>query len=141
MDLVEEQYLNGPDQVITDQKGQNLTTTEPDGYVKIREYEGDCRDEYPFLSVPSLLRNAAKRYTDKTALSVKRNNVWVKWTFNEYYEQSGIAALAFIKLGLQRNQTLRAIPMPRRINNVMASIRQVFSLPDELFSLLPTLRE
>ena len=46
-----------------------------------------------------------------------------------------------IKLGVQRNQTLRAIPMPRMINNVMASIRQLFSLPDELFSLLPTLRE
>ena len=102
MDLGEEQYLNGPDQVITDKKGSTLTTTEPDGYVKIREYEGDCRDEYPFLSVPSLLRNAAEKYKDKTALSVKRNDIWVKWTFNKYYEQSRIAALAFIKLGLRR---------------------------------------
>ena len=102
MNPMQDQSLNGPDQVISDKKTLNLTTTEPDGYVKIRDYEGDCRDEYPLLSVPSLLRNAAEKYSDKTALSVKRNNLWVKWTFNDYYEQSRAIALAFIKLGLQR---------------------------------------
>ena len=33
---------------------------------------------------------------------VKRDNVWLEWTFDEYWEESKNAAKAFIKLGLER---------------------------------------
>jgi len=33
---------------------------------------------------------------------VKRNGVWKEWTYKQYFEQSRIAAKAFIHLGLER---------------------------------------
>ena len=35
-------------------------------------------------------------------MAVKRNGEWIKWNYEEYYEQSKIAAKAFIHLGLLR---------------------------------------
>ena len=46
----------------------------------------------------------------------------------------------WIPVGLKQNQTVRAIPMPTRINNVMTSLSQVFFLPN-VFLLAKTLRE
>ena len=96
------QYLNGPDQLIEDGRATNLTTTDPDGAVRLRKYEGDCSDKYPILSVPTLLKNAAEKFSNKTAMAVKRNTNWITWNYKEYYEQSRSAAISFIKLGLER---------------------------------------
>ena len=97
-----EKYCNGPDQVIGDDVAPDLTTTLPDAAVKIRRYEEDGFQKYPPLSVPSMLKNAAEKWPENTAMAVKRNGTWNKWNYQEYYEQSKIAAKALIGLGLER---------------------------------------
>ena len=101
MDEQQIQYLDGPDQLIGDDRATNITTTEPDGCVKIRSYDGDYSNEYPILSVPTMLRNSAEKFATKTAMAVKRDGIWIHWTYADYYEQSRLAAMCFIKLGLQ----------------------------------------
>ena len=102
MDEKFEKYVHGPDQLVKNDLATELTTTEPDGVVRIRKYTGDCSEEYPILSVPTMLRNTAEKFPEKTALSVKRSGKWVEWSYKEYYEQSKTTAMAFIKLGLER---------------------------------------
>ena len=41
------------------------------------------------------------RCPERTALAVKRDGEWVKWTFKEYHRDVKLVAKAFIKLGLQ----------------------------------------
>jgi len=48
-----------------------------------------------------MLNNTADRVPDQVALAVKRNDVWVKWTYSEYREDVKTVAKAFIKLGLK----------------------------------------
>ena len=93
---------NGPDQLIDDELSLKITTTDPEGAVKIRQYDGDYSQDYPILSVPTMLRNTTEKFPTKTAMAVKRNGAWVTWSYQEYYDQSRNAAMAFIKLGLQR---------------------------------------
>ena len=97
-----EKYLHGPDQLIGNDLATALTTTEPDVAVRIRQYTGDCSNEYQILSVPTMLKNTAEKFASKPAMAVKRNGKWIEWTYKEYYEQSRIAAMAFVKLGLER---------------------------------------
>ena len=103
-DMEEERlrYCQGPDQLIEDELTSELTTTHPDGAVRLRKYEQDAFDKYPPLSVPTMLQNTTKKYPKNTAMAVKRNGEWIKWSYEEYYEQSKIAAKALIHLGLQR---------------------------------------
>ena len=100
--MEEGQYCNGPDQVIGNDLATELTTTLADGAVKIRQYDGDGNENHQPLSVPTMLRNAAEKWPQNTALAVKRDGSWKKWTYKEYHEQSTIAATAFIELGLER---------------------------------------
>lgn len=95
--MVDVEYLNGPDQLLP---ADSLKTTAPDGAVLIRQPE--THDDQAPISVPTLLRRSAERSPNNLALAVKRNDVWKKWTYNEYYKESRIAAKAFIKLGLER---------------------------------------
>ena len=102
--MEEQKYkcMLGPDQLIGDEFTNELTTTEPGGAVRIRKYEEDFSDDYPILSVPTMLKYSSEKFSTKSAMEVKRNGKWIGWTYNEYYEQSKIAAMSFIKLGLQR---------------------------------------
>ena len=102
MEKEKPQNCQGPDQLIGDEDALELTTTRPDGAVRLRKYEEDCSDKYPPVSVPTMLKNTAQRYPSNTAMAVKRNGEWIKWNYEEYYEQSKMAAKAFIQLGLQR---------------------------------------
>ena len=99
--MEKEKYCNGPDQVIDGNIASKLTTTLPDEAVKIRRYEQYGFDKYPPLSVPSMLKNAAETWPENTAMAVKGNGTWQKWNYKEYYEQSKVAAKAFIQLGLE----------------------------------------
>ena len=100
--MEKEKYCNGPDQVIGDEAADKLTATLPDQAVKIRRYGEDGFEKYPPLSVPSMLKNAVEKWPENTAMATKRNGTWTKWTYKQYYEESRIAAKAFIQLGLER---------------------------------------
>ena len=100
--MEQEKYCNGPDQVIGDEVVTELTTTQPDGAVRLRKYDEDGNERHQPLSVPTMLKNAAEKWPQNTALAVKRDGSWKKWNYKEYYEQSKVAATAFIELGLER---------------------------------------
>jgi len=88
----------GPDRILP---ANTLTSTYPDGRVEIRfsDRTPQCRD--PAISVWTMLNNTANRVPDRVALTVKRNDEWVKWTYKQYQEDVKAAAKAFIKLGLK----------------------------------------
>ena len=44
------------------------------------------QDEIVPISVPSLLEKAAKEAPEILALSVKRDEKWIKWTYKEYLQ-------------------------------------------------------
>ena len=61
----------GPDQLIGDEDALELTTTRPDGAIRLRKYEEDCSDKYPPVSVPTMLKNTAQRYPSKQMTFIK----------------------------------------------------------------------
>ena len=44
------------------------------------------QDDIVPISVPSLLEKAAKEAPEILALSVKRDEKWIKWTYKEYLQ-------------------------------------------------------
>ena len=48
-----------------------------------------------------MLQEVVDKAPDHTALAMKRNGEWVKWTYREYKEDVRTVAKAFIKLGLK----------------------------------------
>lgn len=95
--LKQDEYLNGPDQIIpTD----NIKTWEPHGATKIKIGDQGPSAHTP-VSVPTLLKKAAEKYPNTHAMCVKRGGEWKATTYKEYYEQVRIMAKAFIKLGLE----------------------------------------
>ena len=88
----------GPDRVLP---ANSFTSTYPDGRVEIRYSDRDPRCAEKPISVWTMLNNTADRVPDNIALAVKRNDVWVNWTYNEYREEVKAVAKAFIKLGLK----------------------------------------
>jgi len=94
--------LVGPEQIL---ESEEYITTKADGAVKIRFTE----DEYGKMSadsVPGTLMKAAEEVPDIVALSVKRENKWVNWTYKEYLEEVRIVAKAFIQLGLEPRKSV-----------------------------------
>eukprot|EP00092_Neocalanus_flemingeri_P008766 GFUD01009439.1.p1 GENE.GFUD01009439.1~~GFUD01009439.1.p1 ORF type:complete len:716 (+),score=170.32 GFUD01009439.1:61-2208(+) len=92
----------GPDRILP---ANSLTTTWPDGVVEIRTHDHPSSD-YPPRSVWSMIQDTVGRVPDRTALAVKRDGVWVKWTYAEYLENIKTVAKAFIKLGLKRSHAV-----------------------------------
>ena len=95
-----DKYLKGPNQIIEETDG--LTTTKPDGAVKLRQPSPNTFQETPPLSVPGMLESTAKKFPDHLAMAVKRSGNWEKMTYKDYYSQSRVVAKAFIALGLER---------------------------------------
>ncbi|XP_023334381.1 long-chain-fatty-acid--CoA ligase ACSBG2 [Eurytemora carolleeae] len=89
----------GPDRILPSNKHWG---TMPADAVEIRfsDLDPDCRK--PPISVWTMLDNTVKRVPDRTALAVKRDGEWVKWTYTEYQDDCKSVAKAFIKLGLKR---------------------------------------
>ena len=78
----------GPDRLLP---ANSLTTTWPDGRVEVRTHPHPSSD-YPTMSVWTMLHQTAARVPNRTALAVKREGVWVKWTYAEYLEQVAISS-------------------------------------------------
>ena len=94
---------NGPDQIIP---AETITTTLPDGCVKIRDYEEGNENQLQPLSVISMMRQTVETHGDQIALRVKRDETWHEWTYQDYWNEAKIAAKAFIKLGLERHHSV-----------------------------------
>lgn len=89
----------GPDRVLP---ANSHSTTWPDGAVEIRFSDRTPGARATPISIWTMLENTVKRVPNRTALCVKRNDEWVKWTYAEYQDDCKSAAKAFIKLGLKR---------------------------------------
>lgn len=96
MAATEHQYLNGPDQVVPTDV---IKTWQPSGAVKLRIADEGIASRPP-ISVPTILKKTAEKYPNTYALMEKDGNVWVGYTYRQYYEQVRAVAKAFIKLGL-----------------------------------------
>ena len=59
--------------------------------------------------VTSYPQDTLARVPDRTALGVKRDGVWVTWTYKQYVEEVQLVAKAFIKLGLKRSHAVGII--------------------------------
>ncbi|XP_019640616.1 PREDICTED: long-chain-fatty-acid--CoA ligase ACSBG2-like isoform X1 [Branchiostoma belcheri] len=79
----------------------SLMTWKADGAVQLRMSETGALSRPP-ETVHAMFTRAVKNYPDQTALGVKRNDVWLKWTYQEYYDACCKAAKSLIKLGLER---------------------------------------
>ena len=87
----------GPDRIIPT---EDLTTTAKDGCVRIRktsEWPGN-RDT---VSIPTIFNKKCLSAGNSTALGIKRDGKWVKWTYLDYLRDVEIVAKAFIALGLE----------------------------------------
>lgn len=91
---------SGPDQILP---ADCLTTTQPDGCVKLRNQTDN--DPLSPLSVVSLMKRTVDQYGDQIALRVKRNDEWLEWSYQQYWDEAKIVAKAFIKLGLKRHHS------------------------------------
>ncbi len=87
----------GPDKIIPT---EDLMTWVPDGAVKIRKTK-----EWPAnrdtMSLPTLVKKQCESGGSQTAIGVKRDGKWIKWSFTNYYRDCRIAAKALIALGLE----------------------------------------
>ena len=72
----------GPDRVLP---ANSFTSTYPDGRVEIRYSDRDPRCAEKPISVWTMLNNTADRVPDQIALAVKRNDVWVNWTYRYFF--------------------------------------------------------
>ena len=94
--------MEGPDRIVDTLE---VTTSNPDGYCKIRGLPNDCKD--PGSIPPSSLVTAIKNVCESTdaaeltAIKVKRDNKWVSWSYAEYYRDIKSVARAFIHIGLE----------------------------------------
>ena len=84
----------GPDRLLP---ATSFTTTDSNGAVQIRTHDHPS-SEYPTKSVYTLLKETAERVPERTALAVKRDDVWIKWTYKEYFED-----VQTIAKGIQEN--------------------------------------
>ena len=56
-----------------------------------------------------MLQEVVDKAPDHTALAMKRNGEWVKWTYREYQEDVKTVAKAFIKLGLKPHYSVNIL--------------------------------
>ncbi|KJE89188.1 long-chain-fatty-acid-CoA ligase ACSBG2 [Capsaspora owczarzaki ATCC 30864] len=57
-------------------------------------------------TITACFQRTAERLPNHTALTVKRNNVWVETTYGDYWKQSRRAGKALLKLGVQPFDTV-----------------------------------
>jgi len=89
----------GPDRILPANK---FSGTMPDSTVEIKFNNRHPESMIEPVSFWTILQDTVKRCPDRLALSVKRNDETVTWTYKEYEEEIRCAAKAFIKLGLKR---------------------------------------
>jgi len=81
----------------------DFITTTRDGAVKI-QFSGEPGQikAMPAVSVMEFFDRAVKKHGSRVAMKVERDEKWISWTYNEYYQEVKTAAKAFIKLGLEQ---------------------------------------
>lgn len=92
-----ENTQEGPDRVLPT---EDLVTWASNGCVKIRKAK-DWPANRDVLSLPTLVKKQCESGGPATALAVKRDGSWKKWSYNQYYEEVVWTAKAFIALGLE----------------------------------------
>ena len=73
-------------------------SSQPDKLVKTRFSESGASSE-PAETVTSLLERTVLAYGEHTALAVKRQGEWQKWTYRKYQEECMCMAKAMIEVG------------------------------------------
>ena len=77
----------------------SVWTTDADGSVTLRSSSReDC--EYEPQTVHTFLKRVVDKFPEKDALSIKRNGIWIQWTYAQYYECCRTVAKAFLKVGM-----------------------------------------
>lgn len=89
--------LFGDEVIVKPAPAESAWTVEPDGAVELLLGTTESTSRTPITVVQGLQR-AVRAAPNRTALAVKRNNEWVKWTYLEYYESVRAAAKSFIKV-------------------------------------------
>ena len=87
----------GEEGIVKPAPADSSWTIQPDGAVKLLLGSTESTSRTPRTIVQSLQR-AVRVAPNRTALAVKRNSEWVKWTYNEYYDSVRSAAKSFIKV-------------------------------------------
>lgn len=87
----------GDDVVVKLAPAEATWTVQADSPVKLSLGSTESTSRTPVTVVQSIQRSVRLAPT-RTALAVKRNNEWVKWTYSEYYESVRAAAKSFIKV-------------------------------------------
>ena len=87
----------GPDRIIP---SDDLITWKADGAVKIRKTK-DWPANKDTMSLPTLIKKTCESVPSQIGLAVKRDGMWKKWTYKEYYRDSYIAGKALVALGLE----------------------------------------
>ena len=53
------------------------------------------------VTINDAFKDTVQKFLNYPALKAKRNNLWVTWTYQQYYEDVIKAAKSMIKLGLE----------------------------------------
>lgn len=91
----------GDEEIVKLAPTESTWTVQAEGAVKLLLGSTGSTSRTPVTVVQSVQR-AVRHAPTRTALAVKRNDEWVKWTYAEYYESIQAAAKSFLKLGLER---------------------------------------
>lgn len=89
--------VEGIDEVIP---ADSWSTTKRDGTVKIRMGNKGNQADQP-VTLITVFKKTSERAPNHLALAVKRDGLWKKWTYKQYYADVCAAAKSFIKLGLE----------------------------------------
>ena len=89
--------LGDDEGIVKPAPSESSWTVQANGVVKLLLGSTESTSRTPMTVVQGLQR-AVKLAPNRTALAVKRNNEWVKWTYTEYYEAVRSAAKSFIKV-------------------------------------------
>ncbi|XP_063432642.1 long-chain-fatty-acid--CoA ligase ACSBG2-like isoform X2 [Mytilus trossulus] len=89
--------VEGIDEVIP---ADSWSTTKRDGTVKIRMGTKGNQADQP-VTLITVFKKTSERAPNHLALAVKRESIWKKWTYKQYYADVCAAAKSFIKLGLE----------------------------------------
>ena len=92
----------GPDRLLA---ATSMTSSLPHQPVVRREVKHSEHD-FPVKSVWSLIQETPSRCPDRVALGIKREGVWVKWTYRQYLQDISAVAKAFLKLGLKQHHAV-----------------------------------
>ncbi|XP_068694662.1 long-chain-fatty-acid--CoA ligase ACSBG2-like isoform X2 [Montipora foliosa] len=90
----------GDNGIVNPAPADSTWTVKGDGAVQLLMGSSEIENRVP-VTVVQTLQTAVRMAPQRVALGVKRNGVWVKWTYQEYYDSVRSAAKSFIKLGLK----------------------------------------